>query len=141
MIELCSEALVLLPDFYWFWLFIQHDTGSGRNSLPQVFYKKGVRKNLAKLTGKQLCQSHSFNEVAGLRTATLLKNRLWHRCFLLNFAKFLKTPFYKTPPTAASELDQYKIVAIFNLIKWNISNRKLSFRIIIENVLAFELCQ
>ena len=27
------------------------------------------------------------------RPAALLKKRLWHRCFLLNFAKFLRTPF------------------------------------------------
>ena len=26
------------------------------------------------------------------RPATLLKNRLWHMCFLVNFAKFLRTP-------------------------------------------------
>ena len=28
-----------------------------------------------------------------LRPATLLKKRLWHRCFSVNFAKFLRTPF------------------------------------------------
>ena len=28
-----------------------------------------------------------------LRPATLLKNRLWHRCFPVNFKKFLRTPF------------------------------------------------
>ena len=28
-----------------------------------------------------------------LRTATLLKKRLWHRCFFVSFAKFLRTPF------------------------------------------------
>ena len=35
----------------------------------------------------------------------LLKKRLWHRCFrfLVNFAKFLGTPFYRTPPLAASK--------------------------------------
>ena len=27
-----------------------------------------------------------------LRSATLLKKRLWHRCFPRNFAKFLRTP-------------------------------------------------
>ena len=27
-------------------------------------------------------------------TATLLKRRLWHRCFPVNFAKFLRTPFF-----------------------------------------------
>ena len=29
----------------------------------------------------------------GLRPATLLKKRLWHRCFPMNFAKFLRTIF------------------------------------------------
>ena len=28
------------------------------------------------------------------KPATLLKKRFWHRCFLVNFAKFLKTPFF-----------------------------------------------
>ena len=30
----------------------------------------------------------------GLRPATLFKKRLWHRCFLVTFAKFLRTPFF-----------------------------------------------
>ena len=28
-----------------------------------------------------------------LKPATLLKKRHWHRCFPVNFAKFLRTPF------------------------------------------------
>ena len=36
-----------------------------------------------------------FNKVAGLKPATLLKKRLWHRCFLMNFEKFLRKPFLK----------------------------------------------
>ena len=28
------------------------------------------------------------------RPATSLKEILWHRCFLMNFAKFLRTPFF-----------------------------------------------
>ena len=35
----------------------------------------------------------SLFESLCLRHATLLKNRLWHRCFLVNFVKFLRTPF------------------------------------------------
>ena len=31
-------------------------------------------------------------------TATLLKKRLWHWRFPVNFAKFLRTNFYRTPP-------------------------------------------
>ena len=39
--------------------------------------------------------STSFGEKRdfGLRSATLLKKRLWHRCFPVNFAKVLRTPF------------------------------------------------
>ena len=65
-----------------------------RSSRPEVFCKKGVLKNFTKFTGKHLCQSLFFNKVAGLRPATLLKKRLWHRCFPVNFVKFLRTPFY-----------------------------------------------
>ena len=35
-----------------------------------------------------------FDKVAGLRPAALLEKRLWHRCFPVNFVKFLRTPFY-----------------------------------------------
>ena len=61
------------------------------SSRPEVFCRKGVLSNFAKFTGKHLCQSLFFNKVAGLRPATLLTKRLWHRCFPVNFAKFLRT--------------------------------------------------
>ena len=64
----------------------------GRNR-PEVFCIKVVLKNFANFTGKHLCQSLIFNKVAGLRPA-LLKKRLWHKCFPVNFAKFLKTRFF-----------------------------------------------
>ena len=60
---------------------------------PEVLCKKGVLSNFAKFTGKHMSPSLFFNKVAGLRPATLLKKRLWQRCFLVNFAKFLRTPF------------------------------------------------
>ena len=48
---------------------------------PDVFYQKGVLKNFAKFIGKHLC----------LGPATLLKKRLWYRCFPVSFVKFLRT--------------------------------------------------
>ena len=57
-----------------------------------MFWKKGVLGNFVKFTGKLLCQSLFFNIVADLRPATLLKKKLWHRHFPVNFAKFLRTP-------------------------------------------------
>ena len=52
-----------------------------RSSRPEVFYKKGVLRNFAKVTGKNLCQS------------LFIKKRLWDSCFPVNFAKFLRAPF------------------------------------------------
>ena len=69
-------------------------TGSFRSSHRRCSVKKGVLRNFAKFTGKHLCQGLLFNKVAGqARPATLLKKSLWHRCFPVNFAKFLRTPF------------------------------------------------
>ena len=55
---------------------------------------RGVLENFTKFTGKHLCQSLFFNKIAGLKPATLLKKRLWHRCFSVNFANILRTPFF-----------------------------------------------
>ena len=49
-------------------------------------------RNFAKFTGKHLCQSFFLKQNWGLSPATLLKKRLWHRCFQVNFSKFLRTP-------------------------------------------------
>ena len=34
------------------------------------------------------------SQVLGLRPATILKKRLWCRCFPVSFAKFRRTPFF-----------------------------------------------
>ena len=60
-----------------------------------MFCKKDDLRNFTEFTGKHQCQSLFFNKVAGLRPATLLKKRLLVQLFSVNFAKFLRTPFYK----------------------------------------------
>ena len=62
-----------------------------RSSRPEVFSKKGVLRIFAKFTGKHLCQSLFLNKVAGHRPATLLKKKLWQRCFPVIFAKSFLT--------------------------------------------------
>ena len=66
-----------------------------RSSHKRCSLKKGVLRNFKKFTGKYLCQSLFFNKAAGLRPQAVHvnKKRLWHRCFSVNFAKFLRTPF------------------------------------------------
>ena len=83
-----------------------HDSGKG--NCPNFCYSSqsghrsshqrcpiviGVLKKFTKFTGKHLCQRLFFNKVAGLRPVTLLKKRLWHRYFPVNFVKFLRTTF------------------------------------------------
>ena len=65
-----------------------------RSSHPKIFCRKAVLKNFAKFAEKQLCQSLFFNKVPGQSSATLLKKRLWRRCFPVNFAKYLRIPFF-----------------------------------------------
>ena len=67
---------------------------SSRRSRPEAFCKNGVLRNLAKFTGKHLCHRLFSNKVAGLRPATVLKKILRNKCFPVNFAKFLRTPFF-----------------------------------------------
>ena len=66
----------------------------GRSSHRSCSIGKDVYRNFVKFTGKHLCQGLSFKKGAGLRSATLLKKRLWYRCFPANFVKFLRTPFF-----------------------------------------------
>ena len=63
---------------------------------PEVFCKKGVHRNFAKFT-KYSCARDSFLIKLHLRDATLLKKSPCHWCFSVNFEKFLRTPFFKTP--------------------------------------------
>ena len=107
----CNELLTCDECSYWHYSY--------RSSHRRCSARKGVLRNLAKFTGKHLCQSLFFNKVSGLkvwnmfkvnnkdtmfllltlnifhtlRPATLWKKRLWHRCFPVNFAKYLRTPF------------------------------------------------
>ena len=69
------------------------DINSSQKQPPEVSVTKDVLRNFTIFTGKYLFQCLFLNKVAGLSPAILLKSRLWHRCFPVNFAKYLRTPF------------------------------------------------
>ena len=85
-------------DGVWKW---PHFPGSYKSSHSQMFYKIDVLKNFVKFTGKNLCRSFFL--------INLHVSHLFWSLFLIlivfpvNFAKFLRTPFFRTPPVAASE--------------------------------------
>ena len=53
----------------------------------------GALKSFEKFTGKHLWWSLSFDKLANYTLAALLKKKLQHKCFHVNFTKFLWTTF------------------------------------------------
>ena len=76
---------VRLNIYIWKTKFFPHKQNLFRSSRLEVFFRKGALRNFAKFTGKYLC----------LRSATLIKKRLWHRYLTVNFAKFQPRNFIK----------------------------------------------
>ena len=92
-----SGRLLLFKFVFIIWLLFHYSLpimhqrlSSVRSSHRRYSVRKGVLRNFAKFTKKHLCQSLFFNNVSGWG---LFKKRLWHRCFAVNFAKYLRTPF------------------------------------------------
>ena len=70
-----------------------------RDSVTDVFL--WILQNLQdQLFTEHFCTTVS---VTNLKISTLLKKRLWHRCFAVNFTKFKNTFSYRTPPVAAPD--------------------------------------
>ena len=79
---------------------------------PEVFYVKSVLRNFTKFTG--------------LRPATLLKKRLWRRCFPVNFANILITPFFTEHLwTSASELWRLSCRLVYQSLNITITETKI----------------
>ena len=74
-----------------------------------------------------------FNNVAGLWPAILLKKRLWRRCFLVNFAKFLKTPFLQNG--SGGWFCLINIVIMNHTMIWN-KFKNLHWRIFSKKLIA-----
>ena len=75
-----------------------------RSSHQRCSLRKGVLgQKFHKIHRKHLCRVSLFDKLVGLRPATLLTKRLWHRCFPVNFAKFLNYLFREYLRTTASK--------------------------------------
>ena len=73
---------------------------------PKVFSKKGGLDNFAKMHRKITVLESLFNKFTAMEVCNFFKKTLQHKCFPLNFAKFLRTPFlffYRTSTVAAPE--------------------------------------
>ena len=85
-LEPSGTSVMELSSYKSFTVFTKKLHQRCRSSHQRCSMKKSVFRNFPKFIGKQLCQSLFFNKVAGLELATLIKKRLWHKCFPVNFA-------------------------------------------------------
>ena len=87
-----------------------------RSICLEVFCEKGVLKNVAKFTGKHLCQSLYFNKVA----CNFIKIETLAQVFSCEFCEISKnTISYRTPPVAV--LYFFKVFQILRFLKSVIS--------------------
>ena len=75
---------------------ILHFTNGSEQKQPlEMFYKTVAHKKFLKFP-ENMCVRVSFLiKLQASQPATLLIKILWHRCFPMNFAKFLRVPFLK----------------------------------------------
>ena len=60
----------------------------------EVFSKQSVLKDFTKFTRKHLCKSLFSNKVVDEGLQLYLKNRLWHKCFPVNFYEIFKNALF-----------------------------------------------
>ena len=78
-----------------------------RSSHRRCSVRKGVLRNIAKFTGKHLCQSLFFNKVAVLRSVTIKKETLV-QVFSCEFWEIsINTSYTEHLSATASELNYY----------------------------------
>ena len=77
-------------------IIVKHITK--RSSHQGCSVKKGVLRNFAKFTGKHLCQNLFFLIKLQASACNSIKKEALAQSCPVNFAKFLSTPFYRTPP-------------------------------------------
>ena len=107
-----------------------------RSSHRRCFVRKSILRNLAKFAEKHLCQ--------GLRPVTLLKKRLWHRCFPVNFCKISKNTFFTEHVWATATtfevfayLLSWNYTLTFMLLRLKIASFKTSLKINVVKLHSF----
>ena len=79
------ESMEIMHSLYKLFLSTSKMAGGGGKRRLMVFYEKKTKKTL------------------------------WRRCFTVNFEKFLRTPFYTTPPDDCFYIDKKKLLFILSL--------------------------
>ena len=86
---------------------------------PGEFFKS-VMKNSAEFTRKHLYRN--FDKIKLRRCATSLKASIQHRCFLVNFAKFVRIPILQN--TTGQLL---LVIAVSIVVKGELANETVNY--------------
>ena len=78
-----------------------------RSSRPEVFCKKDILRNLVKFTGKHLCQSLFFYEVAG-GARNFIKKETLAQVFSCEFWKYSNNTFFTEHLWATASIKSQK---------------------------------
>ena len=84
---------------------------TSRSNHRRCSVKKGVLRNFAKFTGKHLCQSLFFNQVAG-GTCNLIKKETLAQVFSCEFCEIFKNTFFTEHVWATASLPRSNSVQI-----------------------------
>ena len=92
-------------------------------TLPKLSSPREVSHYPALMGNYKTLHSYVFDlsiHIHGLSPVTLLKKGLWHRCFPVNFAKFLGAPFFTEHlwESAPVPVRSWLQVCIQNLVKY-----------------------
>ena len=120
--------LIISSDTQTLWLIFWYNQKSVVHSYS---VKKGVFQYFANFTGNHVCRSPFLIklQVWGSRPSTLLKKRLRHWCFPVNFPKFLKIPTCETPGDDCSY--------IFNEIFMTTDSYFCNYNVINSSIISF----
>ena len=94
----CWQSICFCPKLLW-----KHELNV-RSSHRNSSVKKGVFRNFASFTGRQLCWSLFLIELQTFRPANFIEKRLQHRWFPVGFTKCLRTSNLKSANDCFSNL-------------------------------------
>ena len=69
----------------------------GQKQAPNVFYENGCSWKFRKIHRKTPVSESLFKQSFRPQSSNFIKKRLWHRCLPVNFSKFSRTFFNRTP--------------------------------------------
>ena len=100
-----------------------------RSSRPELFFRKKLLWNISKNSSKKktLVLNWLFNEITGIQFAILLKGRLWHRHFAVNYRPEVWNLISKETLTQVffwEFCDVFKNAFLKNTFRWLLQHKK-----------------